>query len=159
VAPQFIDRAQIAKNQQRIAYAQTPEGKAELAATKKRVEAALLKKEQARIQKEKEAKQRKLAEMQARIDDSKKVQDLPIAEQFTPDNLVRGTQAIGDKLRLFGPESPLVTSGLVEADPDSIFDEYINPAKMVGDMASDLASGTSEAIKSGSVKPLIAPVP
>ena len=158
VAPQFVDKAKIAQNQQRIAYAQTPEGKAELAATKKRVEADLLKKEQARIQREKEAKQRKLAEMQARIDDSKKVQDLPIAEQFTPDNLVRGTQAMGDKLRLFGPESPLVTSGLVEADPDSFYDEYLNPAKMLGDMGTDLAVGTRDAIKTGSVKPLLAPV-
>lgn len=158
VKPQFVDRAAIAKNQQQIAYAQTPQGKAELAATKKRVEADLLKKEQARIQREKEAKQRKLAEMQARIADSKKVQDLPLTEQFTPENIVRATQATGDKFRAFGPESPLVTSGLFEADPNSLFDEYINPAKMIGDMATDLAVGTSEAIKTKSLKPLVAPV-
>ncbi len=47
-------------------------------------------------------------------------------ERLTPENLAQETGATGDKLRFF------------PNDPDSFIDDYLNPLKMVGDMASGL---------------------
>jgi hypothetical protein len=58
-------------------------------------------------------------------------------------------QAIGDKARLFGPYSPLVTSGLAKADSNSFFDEYLNPVKFIGDMASGLNSAVADIAEQG----------
>lgn len=50
----------------------------------------------------------------------------PLRERLTPENLAQETGATGDKLRFF------------PNDPDSFIDDYLNPLKMVGDMASGL---------------------
>jgi len=50
----------------------------------------------------------------------------PLRKRLTPENFAQETGAIGDKLRFF-PD-----------DPDSFIDEYLNPLKMIGDMASGL---------------------
>ena len=81
-----------------------------------------------------------VAEMKARIDQSVEAQGKDYRT---------ATQATGDKLRLFGPSSPLVTSGLVEADPNSFFDDYLNPVKFIGDMASGLNAGVADVIEQG----------
>jgi hypothetical protein len=142
-----------AEGQAFVKKVSTPQGQAQMAAAKKRAEtniaATKAKQEQQATQKAAQAKAKEVADMQARIDDSKKVQDLPISEQFTPENIARATQATGDKLRLFGPESPLVTSGLFEADPNSFVDNYLNPAKFVGDMATNLGQGIEETANTG----------
>ena len=138
-----------AEGQAYVKQASTPQGQAQNAAAKKRNEqimAARKKAEEARVA---QVKAKKVADMQARIDDSKKVQDMSLSDQFKPENIERATQATGDKLRIFGPESPLVTSGLFEADPDSFVDNYLNPAKFVGDMATNLGQGINETAKTG----------
>ena len=104
---------------------------------------------------EKTETKRKVDDMKARIADSKKVQELPMSEQFTSKNIARATQATGDKLRLFGTNSPLVTSGLFEADPNSFIDNYLNPAKFIGDMATNLGQGISETMETGSIAPTV----
>jgi hypothetical protein len=116
----------------------TPQRQAEMAAVQAK-----------KAQQAAQAKAQQVANMKARISDSQKVQDLPIVEQFTPENIERSTQATGDKFRLFGPSSPLVTSGLFTADPDSVIDNYINPAKFVGDMATNLGQSINETAKTG----------
>lgn len=100
---------------------------------------------------EKAETKRKVDDMKARIADSQS----PEAQGFSASAIRKQTQATGDKLRLFGTNSPLVTSGLFEADPDSVFDKYLNPAKFVGDMASNLGRGISETMETGNVAPTI----
>jgi hypothetical protein len=80
------------------------------------------------------------AAIKARIDQSVKAQGKDYRTE---------TQAIGDKARLFGPYSPLTTSGLVKADPNSFFDNYLNPVKFIGDMASGLGAGVADIIEQG----------
>lgn len=138
-----------AEGQAFVKQVSTPQGRAEMAAAKKQNEQIMAAKRKAQEAKVAQAKAKKVADMQARIEDSKKVQDLPMSKQFTPDNIARATQATGDKLRLFGPSSPLVTSGLFEADPDSFIDNYLNPAKFVGDMATNLGQGIQETAHTG----------
>jgi len=143
----------IAQGQAIIKKTSTPQGQAQMAAAKQRADANIAatkaKREQQATQKAAQAKAKQVADMKARIADSKKVQELPMSEQFTPENIARATQATGDKLRLFGPESPLVTSGLFEADPNSFVDNYLNPAKFVGDMATGLGQGIQETARTG----------
>lgn len=154
------DNAMIANNpavmQQRVAEGQalqkqlsTQQGKIQAQQAKQRAESNIAATKAKQAQQAAAKKAQSVAAMKAKIDDSKKVQDLPLAEQFTPDNIQRATQATGDKLRLFGPESPLVTSGFFEADPDSFVDNYLNPAKFVGDMATNLGQGINESYQTG----------
>lgn len=100
---------------------------------------------------EKAETKRKVDAMKARIADSQS----PEAQGFSASAIRKQTQATGDKLRLFGPNSPLVTSGLFEADPDSFIDNYLNPAKFVGDMATNLGKGVSETMETGSITPTV----
>jgi len=143
----------IAQGQAIIKKTSTPQGQAQMASAKQRAEANIAatkaKQEQQAAQKAAQAKAKQVADMKARIADSKKVQELPMSEQFTPENIARATQATGDKLRLFGPESPLVTSGLFDVDPNSVIDNYLNPAKFVGDMATNLGQGIQETANTG----------
>ena len=139
----------IAEGQALVKKVSTPQGQVQMAAAKKRAEANIAATKAKQAQQAAQVKAKQVADMKARIADSKKVQELPVSEQFTPDNIARATQATGDKLRLFGPESPLVTSGLFEADPSSFIDNYLNPAKFVGDMATNLGKGIQETANTG----------
>jgi hypothetical protein len=66
--------------------------------------------------------QQVLAERKARLEKSKQAKGKPISAQQIADE----SGAIGDKFRIF-PD-----------DPNSIIDNYLNPAVMIGDMASGL---------------------
>jgi len=66
--------------------------------------------------------QQVLAERKARLEKSKQAKGKPISAQQIADE----SGAIGDKFRIF-PE-----------DPNSIIDNYLNPAVMIGDLASGL---------------------
>ena len=67
-----------------------------------------------------------LARRKQAIQASQAAASKPLRERLTPKNLAQETGATGDKLRFF-PD-----------DPDSFIDEYLNPLKMIGDMASGL---------------------
>jgi peptidoglycan hydrolase-like protein with peptidoglycan-binding domain len=72
--------------------------------------------------------ERELARRKQAIQASQKAGSKPFfsRERWTPENFALETGATGDKLRFF-PD-----------DPDSFIDEYLNPLKMIGDMASGL---------------------
>ena len=144
-------RQRVAEGQAVIKKTSTPQGQAKMAAGKKRAESNIAATNAREAQRIAQAEAKQVAEMKARIADSKKVQGLPIAEQYTPDNIARATQATGDKLRLFGPESPLVTSGMFDVDPNSLIDNYLNPAKFAGDMAANLGQGIQESARTGNM--------
>jgi hypothetical protein len=129
--------------------ASTTEGQAQMAMGKQKAQSSLAVAKAKRAQQEAQAKTKQVADMKNRIADSNQVQDMSLSDQFKPANIARATQATGDKLRLFGPSSPLVTSGLFEADPNSFFDNYVNPAKFVGDMATNLGQGINETAQTG----------
>lgn len=67
-----------------------------------------------------------LARRRQAIQASQAAASKPLRERLTPENLAQETGATGDKLRFF------------PNDPDSFIDDYLNPLKMVGDMASGL---------------------
>lgn len=67
-----------------------------------------------------------LARRKQAIQASQAAASKPLRERLTPENLAQETGATGDKLRFF------------PNDPDSFIDDYLNPFKMVGDMASGL---------------------
>jgi LysM repeat protein len=90
---------------------QIPLSKEELARNKKAVEERV-KAENAKI----------LADRQTRIKASEAAKKKPMSAK----TLAEQTQATGDKFRLF------------PNDPDSFFDEYLNPGVMIGNMASGL---------------------
>lgn len=75
-----------------------------------------------------QADKQELATRKARIEQSIQAQNLPL----TPQNLAIETQAIGDKLRFF-PNAPSDSF-------KGVVDDYLNPFKMIGDMASGLGS-------------------
>ena len=142
--------------QQRFAEAQaykkkisTEQGKIQAQQAHQRAQSNMAANRVKQEQKAAAAKAQQVADMKARIEDSIVVQDMSLSDQFKPENIERATQATGDKLRLFGPSSPLVTSGLFEADPNSFIDNYLNPAKLVGDMATNLGQGINETAKTG----------
>lgn len=142
--------------QQRIAEGQaykkkisTEQGKIQAQQAHQRAQSNMAANRVKQEQKAAAAKAQQVADMKARIEDSIVVQDMSLSDQFKPENIERATQATGDKLRLFGPMSPLVTSGLFEADPNSFIDNYLNPAKLVGDMATNLGQGINETAKTG----------
>ena len=139
----------VAEGQALIKQTSTPQGRAQMAAGKQRAETNIAASNAKKAQQAAQAKAKQVADMKARIADSNKVQDMSMSDQFKPENIERATQATGDKLRLFGPSSPLVTSGLFEADPSSFVDNYLNPAKFVGDMATNLGQGINETAKTG----------
>ena len=141
----------VAEGQALIQKTSTPQGKVKMTAAKQRANANIAATNARKAQQAAQAKAKQLADMKARIDDSIKVQELPRAEQFTPENIARSTQATGDKLRLFGPMSPLVTRGLFEADPNSFIDNYLNPAKFAGDMATNFGQGVQESARTGNM--------
>ena len=144
-------RQRVAEGQAVIKKTSTPQGQAKMAAGKKRAESNIAATNAREAKRVAQAEAKQVAEMKARIADSKKVQGLPLAEQYTPDNIARATQATGDKLRLFGPESPLVTSGMFDVDPNSLIDNYLNPAKFAGDMAANLGQGIQESARTGNM--------
>lgn len=57
-----------------------------------------------------------------RVAESMAMQNKPLKERLTPEGLAKETQAIGDKLRW--------------SNAPNVFDEYLNPAAMIGNMAS-----------------------
>jgi len=67
-----------------------------------------------------------LARRRQAIQASQAAASKPLRKRLTPENLAQETGATGDKLRFF------------PNDPDSFIDDYLNPLKMVGDMASGL---------------------
>jgi len=67
-----------------------------------------------------------LARRKQAIQASQAAASKPLRKRLTPENLAQETGATGDKLRFF------------PNDPDSFIDEYLNPFKMIGDMASGL---------------------
>jgi len=71
---------------------------------------------------------RELARRRAAIEASQTAASKPLLskDRWTIENLAAETGATGDKFRFF------------PNDPDSFVDEYLNPFKMVGDMASSL---------------------
>jgi hypothetical protein len=146
---QQLAQGQMMKNQ-----SSTTKGQAQMAAGKQRAQSSLAVAKTKRAQQEAQAKAQQVTDMKNRISDSNKVQDMSLSDQFKPENIARATQATGDKLRLFGPSSPLVTSGLFEADPNSFLDNYINPAKFVGDMATNLGQGINESAQTGNITAL-----
>jgi len=75
-----------------------------------------------------QSQQQELAARKAGIEQSIQAQNLPL----TPQNLAIETQAIGDKLRFF-PNAPSDSF-------KGVVDDYLNPFKMIGDMASGLGS-------------------
>ena len=75
-----------------------------------------------------QSQQQELAARKAGIEQSIQAQNLPL----TPQNLATETQAIGDKLRFF-PNAPSDSF-------KGVVDDYLNPFKMIGDMASGLGS-------------------
>lgn len=86
-------------------------------------------------------KQQEIADRKARIADSMAAQK----ESYTTDNwrdlLARETQAIGDKLRI--------------SEEPNLFDDYLNPAVMVGSMASNLGQAPLQAQQSDSYIPYV----
>lgn len=159
------DNTMVANNpavmQQRIAEGQalqkkvsTEQGRIQMQQAKQRAQSNIAANRVKQEQKVAAAKAQQLADMKARIEDSNAVQDMSLSDQFKPENIERATQATGDKLRAFGPSSPLVTSGLFEADPNSFFDSYLNPAKFVGDMATNLGQGINESYQTGEIAPV-----
>ena len=141
----------VAEGQALIQKTSTPQGKVQMTAAKQRANANIAATNARKAQQAAQAKAKQLADMKARIADSMKVQSLSVVEQLSPENIARSTQATGDKLRLFGPQSPLVTSGMFEADPNSIFDNYLNPAKFAGDMATNFGQGVQESARTGNM--------
>lgn len=69
-------------------------------------------------------KQKELNRRQAAIRTSNDAKLNP--NRYTPDNIAKETGAIGDKFRLY------------PNDPESFFDDYVNPAVMIGNMAADI---------------------
>lgn len=97
----------------------------------------------------KEAKQKEqetkamLADRKARIADSILAQDEDIiGNPNWREVMARETQATGDKFRLFPEE-------------DSFFDDYLNPAVMIGNMASDLGNAPLRAQQEDSYMPYV----
>jgi len=142
-------RQRVAEGQALIKKTSTEQGKIQAQQAKQRAQSNIAANRVKQEQKAAAAKAQQVSDMKARIEDSKVVQDMSLSDQFKPENIERATQATGDKLRLFGPSSPLVTSGLFEADPNSVIDNYLNPAKLVGDMATNLGQGINETAKTG----------
>jgi hypothetical protein len=144
-----IMQQRVAEGQALIKKTSTEQGKIQAQQAKQRAQSNIAANRVKQEQKAAAAKAQQVSDMKARIEDSKVVQDMSLSDQFKPENIERATQATGDKFRLFGPSSPLVTSGLFEADPSSMFDNYLNPAKLVGDMATNLGQGINETAKTG----------
>ncbi len=80
-------------------------------------------------------------ERKARIEDSEKAQDIPYTANNWREVLARETQATGDKFRF--------------SDSPNFFDDYLNPAVMIGDMASNLGQAPLRAQQSDSVLPYV----
>ena len=78
---------------------------------------------------------------QAKIDDSIKAQDNDFTTNNWREQLARETQSIGDKLR-------------VSLEPN-FFDDYINPAAMIGSMASNLGQAPLQAEQQDSYLPYL----
>jgi hypothetical protein len=80
-------------------------------------------------------------ERKARIEDSEKAQDIPYTANNWREVLARETQATGDKFRV--------------SNEPNFFDDYLNPAVMIGDMASNLGQAPLRAQQSDSVLPYV----
>jgi hypothetical protein len=84
-----------------------------------------------------------LADRKARIEDSILAQDEDIiGNPNWREVMARETQATGDKFRLFPEE-------------DSFFDDYLNPAVMIGNMATDLGQAPYYAKEQDSYMPYV----
>jgi hypothetical protein len=83
-------------------------------------------------------------ERKARIEDSEKAQDIPYTANNWREVLARETQATGDKFRF--------------SDSPNFFDDYLNPAVMIGDMASNLGQAPLRAQQEDSYMPYVTAV-
>ena len=80
-------------------------------------------------------------ERKAKIEESVKYQDVPFTQDNWREVLAKETQSTGDKFR-------------VSLEPN-FFDDYLNPAVMIGDMASNLGQAPLQAQQSDSVLPYV----
>ena len=83
-------------------------------------------------------------ERKARIEDSEKAQDIPYTANNWREVLARETQATGDKFRF--------------SDSPNFFDDYLNPAVMIGSMASNLGQAPLRAQQEDSYMPYVTAV-
>jgi len=80
-------------------------------------------------------------ERETKIQESIKYQDVPFTKDNWREVLAKETQSTGDKFR-------------VSLEPN-FFDDYLNPAVMIGDMASNLGQAPLQAQQSDSVLPYV----
>jgi len=80
-------------------------------------------------------------ERKAKIDESVKYQDVPFTKDNWREVLAKETQATGDKLRR-------------RLEPN-FFDDYLNPASMIGNMASNLGQAPLQAQQQDSYMPYV----
>jgi len=91
---------------------------------------------------EEDARKKEISDRKARIANSIKAQDEKlIGNPNWREVLARQTQATGDKLRI--------------SDEPNFFDDYINPAAMIGSMASGLGQAPYQAQQTGSYMPYV----
>ena len=83
-------------------------------------------------------------ERKAKIEESIKYQDVPMTSDNWREVLAKETQSTGDKFR-------------VSLEPN-FFDDYLNPASMIGNMASNLGQAPLQAQQSDSILPYITSV-
>lgn len=76
-----------------------------------------------------------------KINESVFYQDMPLTQNNWREVLAKQTQATGDKLRV--------------SDEPNFFDDYVNPAAMVGSMASNLGQAPLQAQQSNSYMPYV----
>jgi len=80
-------------------------------------------------------------EREAKIQESIKYQDVPYTSENWREVLAKTTQATGDKFRV--------------SNEPNFFDDYLNPAAMIGSMASNLGQAPQQAQQSDSYLPYV----
>jgi hypothetical protein len=83
-------------------------------------------------------------EREAKIQDSMRYQNIPFTKDNWREVLAGETKAIGDKLRV--------------SNEPNFFDDYVNPAAMIGNMASNLGQAPLQAQQSDSYMPYVTSV-